>query len=124
MENQDLFTIQEAIIHFLGLRSEDWLRSDEFGYEKYYCFQGNTLALAMENQLISDTQRVDSDYSFYLGGIRVDNPLNAYDVLEVKFPKEAFYGWWKENNRGLKRSSWFDDLINIDNLGFNTADKT
>lgn len=123
MDNQDLFTIGEAVVNFLGLRAEDWLSSDEFGFETYYDFRGNTIALAMENQLIADAQQVDSEFACYLGGVKADNPLNAYRVFEVKFPKEAFYNWWKENNRGLKRSPWFDDLINTDNLDSSTVDK-
>lgn len=111
MEKQELFTIPEAVINFLGLRAEDWLRSDDFGYETYYCFDGDPVAIAMERQLIADAQQVDSDYAVYLGGVKANNPFNAYRVFEVKFPKLAFYNWWMEDHRGLEAPKWFDDLL-------------
>lgn len=111
MEKQELFTIPEAVINFFGLRAEDWLRPYGFGDETYYCFEGDTLALAMEQQLISDTKKVKSEYACYLGGVRATNPFNAYEVIEVKFPKLAFYNWWMEDHRGLEAPKWFDDLL-------------
>lgn len=111
MEKQELFTIPEAVINFFGLRAEDWLRPYGFGDETYYCFEGDTLALAMEQQLISDTKKVKSEYACYLGGVRATNPFNAYEVIEVKFPKLAFYNWWREDHRGLEAPKWFDDFL-------------
>lgn len=110
METVALFTIPEAVIKMMGLKAEDWITQDEFGWETYYCFQGNAIANALHSQLISDAQQVDCEYCYYLGGVRADNPLNALHIEDVQFPKEAFYRWWKEDHRGLKMPVWFADL--------------
>lgn len=114
MDDQELYTISEAVIRFRGLKAEKFLRVVGFDSESHYFFQQNTIAAALENQLIEDTQRVPSEYAYYLGGAKVNNPLNAYPVRDVKFPKEAFYNWWKEDHHGLKAPEWFSDLIRAD----------
>ena len=50
------------------------------------------------------------------------NPFNAFEKLEAKFPREAYYEWWKANPNGLPCPAWFDDLRKADEAA--EADKS
>ena len=118
LEEVEVYRIQDAVVWMLGL---DWNRLyiDNFGGEKTYIFEDE-----MEQNLkqaLLDSVEV-GEYRLRLAGYEFRNPFNAYEADKAKFPREAYYQWWKDCDHGLPCPAWFEDLRKADEAA--EADKS
>ena len=106
---ESLFTVQDAVVRMLDL-DEAMLWRDEWDGKTFFRFDG--LPSALETELM---RFVDSGcYCYTLMGEESPNPFNYGDAVDARFPRSAFYRWWKENPNGLPCPKWFDDLRRSD----------
>lgn len=105
----DLFEVQDAVINMLELKREKLTKdnwTNRNGRQFYEFFE--MLPRELEYAILTAIE--EGDFKHTLQGYDSPNPFNAYDKHEAKFPKEAYYEWWKANPNGLPCPAWFEDL--------------
>lgn len=106
-----LFQIQKAVVRMLELCIEDFIVVGCRDGEDVIEFQ-EPLAQKLEEALLDSVEA--SEYRLRLAGYEVMNPLNVSDARKAKFPREAYYQWWKDCDHGLPCPAWFEDLRKAD----------
>ena len=118
LEEVEVYSIQDAVVWMLGL-DWDYLCIDRWNGEETYIFQ-DEVELNLKQALLDSV--VVGEYRLSLAGYEFRNPFNAYDAEKAKFPREAYYQWWKDCDHGLPCPAWFEDLRKSDEAA--EADKT
>ena len=110
------FSLSEAVILMLDLHEgfdfscDEVFSSGEPVTRVYWTFGG--IGQACYKALKADIVKGDGHYS--LMGFVCSNPFNYLEVDDVFFPREAYYQWWKDKERGLSFPTWFEDLRKAD----------
>lgn len=118
LEEVKVYRIQDAVVWMLGL-DWDYLYVDNFGGEETYIFQ-DEIGQGLEKALLESVEV--GEYRLRLAGYEFRNPFNAYEANKAKFPREAYYQWWKDCDHGLPCPAWFEDLRKADEAA--EADKS
>ena len=110
LEEVEMYLIQDAVVWMLGLNWCD-LYIDNFGGEETYIFE-DEVERKLEKALLDSVEV--GEYRLRLAGYEFRNPFNAYGANKAKFPREAYYQWWKDCDHGLPCPAWFEDLRKAD----------
>ena len=110
LEEVEVYSIQDAVVWMLGL-DWDYLCIDRWNGEETYLFE-DEVELKLKQALLDSVEV--GEYRLSFAGYEFRNPFNAYDADKAKFPREAYYQWWKDCDHGLPCPAWFEDLRKTD----------
>ena len=103
LDTVELYDVDHAVINMLSLDPNRCRDRWGLGYE----FK-DQLSARLREELMGSVE--EGEYCFRLAGYTFRNPLNAYESWQAAFPRDAYYQWWKDDQRGLPCPAWFDDL--------------
>ena len=110
-KNESLFTVQDAVVRMLDL-DEATLWRDEWDGKNRFRFE--RAPAAAEYALMRSVEHDPEAFCYRFMGEESPVPFNCGDAEDARFPRSAFYRWWKENPSGLPCPKWFDDLRRAD----------
>lgn len=116
-----LFSVEHAVLNMVGselpnlhdfgfLNEEspecDW--DDDERQAEFF----EQLKSRLEDAVLSSI--IHQDHCMVLMGFEFPNPFGLIHITYAKFPREAYYQWWKADPHGLPCPAWFDDLRKAD----------
>ena len=107
-----LFTVEHAVsnmlaselphLHAMGFDDEEEFDDQRSG--EFFLRLTPLLEEAIRSSIVCE------EHLMILKGFEFPNPFGLIDIAYAKFPREAYYQWWKDDPHGLPCPAWFDDL--------------